>query len=136
MATITPFRGWFYNPDRFSDMASLMAPPYDVIAPEEQEALYEASPYNVVRLTLGKKKTGDSDWDNRYTRTTDILKRWVDSDVLVRSESPAMLLTSLSYDPGDGSGTKVRWGLIALVRIEDEDSPGNTSPRAYLLGSP
>jgi uncharacterized protein (DUF1015 family) len=123
MAIIKPFKGWFYNPDRFSDWVSLTAPPYDVIAPEEQAALYDASPYNVIRLILGKKKMGDSDWDNRYTRTADILKRWVDSDVIVRSDSPSMLLTSLSYDPGDGSGKKTRWGLIALVRIEDEDSP-------------
>lgn len=100
-----------------------MAPPYDVISPGEQESLYEASPYNVVRLILGKKKTGDSDWDNRYTRAADTLKRWVGSDILVRSTSPCLYLTSQTYDPGDGSGSKTRWGLIALVRIEDEDSP-------------
>ncbi len=111
-----------YNPEKFHKPSTLMAPPYDVISPEEQEALYQASPYNVIRLILGKKKTGDSDWDNRYTRTADTLKRWVGSDVLVRSATPAMYVTSMSYDPGDGSGPKTRWGLIALVRIEDEGS--------------
>lgn len=122
MAEIAPFRGWMYNPDKFDEPSKLMAPPYDVISPEEQDALYQASPYNVVRLILGKKKTGDSDWDNRYTRTADTLKRWVGSDVLVSSPNPAMYVTSMTYDPGDGSGRKTRWGLIALVRIEDEGS--------------
>jgi len=28
----------------------------------------------------------------------------------------------MSFDPGDGNGLKTRWGLIALVRIEDEGS--------------
>ena len=124
MADIAPFHGWTYNLDRIGEPAShLMAPPYDVISPEEQEALYNASPYNVIRLILGKKKTGDSDWDNRYTRTADILKRWGGSDVLTRSPVPAMYVTSQSYDPGDGTGAKTRWGLIAVVRIEDEGSP-------------
>jgi uncharacterized protein (DUF1015 family) len=123
MAEIAPFRGWLYNLDRLGDAAPLMAPPYDVISPGEQETLYEASPHNVIRLILGKKKTGDSDWDNCYTRAADTLKRWVASDTLVRSESPCLYVTSQTYDPGDGSGSKTRWGLIALVRIEDEDSP-------------
>lgn len=122
MAEITPFRGWLYNLDRLGEAAPLMAPPYDVISPAEQEALYEASPHNVIRLILGKKKTGDSDWDNRYTRAADTLKRWVGSDILVRSASPCLYITSQTYDPGDGSGVKTRWGVIALVRIEDEDS--------------
>jgi len=102
--------------------SSLMAPPYDVISEEEQAALHDASPHNVIRLILGKKKTGDSDWDNRYTRTADLLNRWEGSDVLIRSSAPSLYVTSQSYDPGDGTGVKTRWGLIALVRIEDEDS--------------
>jgi len=123
MAEIAPFHGWMYDFERLGDPASLLAPPYDVISPEEQEALYAASPYNVVRLILGKKKTGDSDWDNRYTRTAETLKRWVAADALVRSPAPAFYVTSLTYDPGDGSGPKTRWGVIALVRVEDEGSP-------------
>lgn len=122
MAEIAPFRGWMYNLDRFDEPSTLMAPPYDVISPEEQDALYQASPYNVIRLILGKKKTGDSDWDNRYTRSADTLKRWVGSNVLVHTATPAMYVTSMTYNPGDGSGDKTRWGLIALVRIEDEGS--------------
>ena len=44
----------------------MVAPPYDVISSEEQESFYQLDPYNVIRLILAKKKTGDSDWDNRY----------------------------------------------------------------------
>ncbi|MCF8063048.1 MAG: DUF1015 domain-containing protein [Deltaproteobacteria bacterium] len=123
MAEIAPFHGWTYDFDRLGAPASLLAPPYDVISPEEQESLYASSPCNVIRLILGRKKTGDSDWDNRYTRTAETLKRWVAADVLVRSPGPAFYVTSVRYDPGDGSGPKTRWGVIALVRIEDEGSP-------------
>ncbi|MFH0844772.1 MAG: DUF1015 domain-containing protein [Pseudomonadota bacterium] len=122
MAIIAPFRGLTYNFQALGNVSRLVAPPYDVISEEEQEEYYQAHPYNVIRLILGKKKTGDTDWDNRYTRSVDDFKRWQSEDILVQSNEPAMFATSLRYDPGDGSGQKVRWGIIVLVRIEDEGS--------------
>ena len=122
MAIIAPFKGLTYNFNELGDISSLIAPPYDVISEEEQEEYYEAHPNNVIRLILGKKKTGDSDWDNRYTRSADILMRWESEDVLVRTDFPSIYLTSHTYDPGDGNGPRIRWGFITLVRIEDEGS--------------
>ena len=122
MAIIAPFKGLTYNLERLDDISNLTAPPYDVISEEEQEGYYQADPYNVIRLILGKKKTGDTDWDNRYTRAADIYKRWESEEILVRADTPAMYVTSLTYDLGDGHGPRLRWGLIVLVRIEDEDS--------------
>lgn len=122
MAIIAPFRGLTYNFHALKDVSKLVAPPYDVISEEEQEGYYQAHPYNVIRLILGKKKTGDTDWDNRYTRSADDFKRWQSEEVLVQSKEPAMFVTSLCYDPEDGSGQRTRWGLISLVRIEDEGS--------------
>jgi uncharacterized protein (DUF1015 family) len=124
MAIIAPFKGITYNFEAFDDIAKLLAPPYDVISEKEQEEYYQTNPYNVIRLTLGKRKTGDSDWDNRYTRSAGLWERWQSEEVLVPSNSPSMYVTSLTYDPGDGSGTRVRWGLITLVRIEEEGSGG------------
>ncbi|MBN1848027.1 MAG: DUF1015 domain-containing protein [Deltaproteobacteria bacterium] len=121
MAILAPFKGLTYNFQRFHDLSNLVAPPYDVISEKEQDLYYRTHPYNVIRLILAKKKTGDSDWDNRYTRAADTLKRWESEDALIRSDHPAMYLTSLEYDPGDGT-KRVRWGLIAVVRIEDEGS--------------
>jgi len=124
MATIAPFRGMTYNFNRLVELSRVVAPPYDVISEKEQEEYYQSDPYNVIKLILGKKKTGDSDWDNRYTRAADYLSRWEMEDVLIRSDYPCMYLSSLTYDPEDGRGPKVRWGLIALVQIEDEGSGG------------
>ena len=122
MAIIAPFKGLTYNFERLEDASKLLAPPYDVISEEEQEEYYQADPYNVIRLILGKKKTGDSDWDNRYTRSADFCKRWESEEILIRTNSPSIYVTSHAYHPSDGSGARVRWGLIALVRIEEEDS--------------
>ena len=122
MAIVAPFKGLMYNFKALGNPSSLVAPPYDVISEEEQEAFYQAHPKNVIRLILGKRKTGDSDWDNRYTRSADCFKRWETEEVLIRSDVPCLYLTSHTFDPNDGSEPRTRWGLIALVRIEDEGS--------------
>ena len=122
MAIVAPFKGLTYNFYVRQDFANLVAPPYDVISDEEQEEYYQADPYNVIRLILGKKKTGDSDWDNRYTRAADDFKRWLSSSIFVSVKQPCIYVTSLTYDPGNGEPERTRWGIIVLVRIEDEES--------------
>ena len=47
MPDFRPFRAVRYNPDRV-ELADVVAPPYDVIDPEEQARLEARSPYNVV----------------------------------------------------------------------------------------
>ncbi len=114
MLTIAPFKGLTYNYLERKDLSKLVAPPYDVISPEEQKAYYQADPHNVIRLILGEKRTGDSDWDNRYTRAADTFGRW--------HSNRQLYLTAMTYDPGNGMAMRTRWGIISLVRIEDEGS--------------
>ena len=122
MLTIAPFKGVTYNYHERKDLSALVAPPYDVISEEEQQAYYQADPHNVIRLILGEKRTGDSDWDNRYTRAADTFQRWQSNRHLVRSDRPCLYLTAMTYDPGNGMAIRTRWGIISLVRIEDEGS--------------
>lgn len=122
MAVVAPFRGLTYPLDNHVDFSRTVAPPYDVISPDEQETLYQKDPQNIIRLILGKKKIGDTDWDNKYTRAADYFKRWEAQGTLIRAERPCVYVTSMTYDPGDGEPRKTRWGIIVLVRIEDEDS--------------
>ncbi|MBW2616155.1 MAG: DUF1015 domain-containing protein [Deltaproteobacteria bacterium] len=122
MAIIAPFNGFTYNYYARQDFEAIVAPPYDVISGDEQETYYQKDPYNVIRLILAKKKIGDSDWDNRYTRAADCFKRWESAGILIPSDRPCIYLTSLSYDPGNGDPRRTRWGIILLVRIEDEDA--------------
>jgi uncharacterized protein (DUF1015 family) len=122
MAIVAPFRAITYNLERIPTLEAVVAPPYDVISDEDQDEYYRKNPYNVVRLILGKKKTGDSDWDNRYTRAADLFKRWELENILVRLREPSLFLTSTTYECPDTREKRTRWGFIALVRIEDDDS--------------
>jgi len=55
MALVSPFRALRYDPTRVGDLAAVVAPPYDVISPAQQDALYARSPWNVVRLILPRE---------------------------------------------------------------------------------
>jgi len=122
MAIVAPFRGMTYNIDKITNIERIVCPPYDIISDKEQDAYYNKDPYNIVRLILGKRKTGDSDWDNRYTRAADLLNRWESEEVLVRHQFPSIYLTSIEYESPDTIEKKTRWGFIALIRIEENDS--------------
>ena len=83
MAEIRAFRAYRYDLGRVGTLGDVVAPPYDVIDPALQEALYARSPYNVVRLILNKEEPTDTQSNNRYTRAAGCLRDWqqVDGDV-------------------------------------------------------
>src|ERR1044072_5494084 len=47
---IKPFRALRYDPSVAGPLATVVAPPHDVISEERREQLLAVSPYNVVRL--------------------------------------------------------------------------------------
>ena len=64
MAQIAPFAGIHYDPARVP-LTEVIAPPYDVISPAQQDALYARHPANIVRLMLNREESGDDDTQNR-----------------------------------------------------------------------
>jgi len=117
MPVIQPFRALRYNPDVVRDLGSVLAPPYDVISPEEQERLHQRSPYNVVRLTLGRSSPSDTDAENRYTRSQREFAAWRDRRVLRADPAPAIYLTEQRF--GNDGSTRSRLGFIALLELDD-----------------
>lgn len=116
MADFQPFKGVVYNPDQIDSIADVIAPPYDVISPKEQEAYYQQHPNNVIRLILGKTHPEDSDQDNVYTRSGGYLNQWLDEKILVRDDRPGFYLTSVTFDVEGQVVT--RYGIIGAVGLE------------------
>jgi uncharacterized protein (DUF1015 family) len=109
-ARIEPLRGLLYDQRTAHDLARVLAPPYDVISGAEQRDLYERSPYNVVRLELGR----DAD---RYATAQATLREWVDRGVLRRAERPSLFLYTQRFQV---EGSKfVRSGFVVRFRLED-----------------
>ena len=59
MAHIYPFRAWRYNPSAVR-LEDVVTQPYDKITPAMQQAYYDRSPYNLVRIILGKPELFDA----------------------------------------------------------------------------
>ena len=74
MAQIAPFAAIHYDPDRVP-LDQVIAPPYDVLSPAQQDALYARHPENIVRLMLNKEEPrGRRRRNNRYTRAAAFLQ--------------------------------------------------------------
>ncbi len=134
MAKIVPFRGLRYNPDQIRDLATVMAPPYDLISPALQNELYARHPYNVVRLTLGKTGEQDDDSNNRYSRAAADFAQWQQDRILVRDSAPSIYLYDQEFCLEKGE-TVVRKGVVALSRLE-EFSSGVVKPHEKTLAEP
>ena len=59
MPVIRPFHGVRYDMAQVGALSDVVAPPYDVIDRGLQDRLYQASPYNVIRLGLNREEPGD-----------------------------------------------------------------------------
>jgi len=111
MAVVSPFAGLRYDPARVGAMAAVVAPPYDVISPAEQAALYDRSPYNAVRLILPRE--GD-----RAAAAARTLREWIEARVLVADTEPALYVYSQRFTLPDGRAL-VRDGVICRLRLEE-----------------
>jgi len=56
MADVKPFRGIHYDVKRVGDLTRVVAPPYDVISPEEQDALHRRHPRTSPGSTSGWRR--------------------------------------------------------------------------------
>jgi uncharacterized protein (DUF1015 family) len=121
MALIAPFRGLRYNPELVKELSSVMAPPYDVISPEGQRALYARHEQNVIRLILGETLAGDDAERNQYSRAGSYFRQWQAEQVLVRDAAPSVYLYQQTFQLSGGQRL-TRYGLIGLVRLEEFDS--------------
>ena len=106
MAQVRPFRALRYSAEA-GPLERLVAPPYDVISPEERERYLELDPHNVVHLTL-------PDSEDRAARD---LREWQEEGVLEREAEPAVWALSQAYTGPDGV-ERTRNGLVVTVRLE------------------
>ena len=134
MADIQPFHGILYNTQRVNPSA-VLTQPYDKITPEMREQYLQRSPYNLVRIELGKEEPGDSEQRNKYTRARDLYRAWRTDGILRQSAQPALYYLEQEFAAPDESGLKIRTGLIARVRLHRWDE-GVILPHEHTLSKP
>jgi uncharacterized protein (DUF1015 family) len=107
MAVVKPFRAERYDESKAGPLERLVAPPYDVLSPEQREEHLARSPYNVVHLTL------PDDVEQAGRDVTD----WREQGVLARDQEPGYWLLSQDYVGPDGV-SRTRTGLVASLQAE------------------
>jgi uncharacterized protein (DUF1015 family) len=116
MAEIRAFRAFRYDLGRVGALSDVIAPPYDVIDAGLQQALYERSPYNVIRLILNKETATDSNHDNRYTRAARHLRDWQSDGILKQDTARSLYVYHQDFEVEGRHYT--RKGFMARVRLE------------------
>ena len=118
MAHIEPFRALRYDPTRVA-LADVATQPYDKISPSMQERYYAASPYNLVRIILGKRVATDGPNDNPYTRAASFFRDWRQQGVLRQDSEPSIYRYTQQFSLPGSNKQLERQGFIALGRVED-----------------
>ncbi|MDD5174306.1 MAG: DUF1015 domain-containing protein [Candidatus Omnitrophota bacterium] len=119
MPSIRPFKAVIYNDKKIKNISKVVAPPYDIIAPETQDRLYKIHGNNVVRLILGKMRNGDTEADNRYTRAASDFRSWLKENILIEESVPAIYIYTQTYVY---DGKKIdRIGFISLMELDLDD---------------
>ncbi len=108
---LAPFRGERYGAsDRLSQ---LVAPPYDVIAPDQRPAYASRHEHNIVRLMLPEADGGM----DKYRRAAHLLAAWRDAGVLVRDTDSAVYVMAQTFALPSGE-RRTRTGMFVAVAAE------------------
>src|SRR5277367_854800 len=102
MARIYPFRALRYNPSRVR-LEDVVTQPYDKITPSMQQAYYQRSPYNLVRIILGLPELFDipgvdgNGASDVYSRAARDFADWRAQGVLAREKDPCIFAYSQRF---------------------------------------
>ena len=115
MPQIQAFRGLRYDLGHVGSLSDVIAPPYDVIDSDLQDALYKRHPANVIRLILNRDEPGDDDNSNRYTRAARFLKNWRREGLMTLEADPAIYVYHQTFEYGGHQFA--RRGFMARIRL-------------------
>jgi uncharacterized protein (DUF1015 family) len=119
MAYIFPFRAWRYNPSSVR-LEDVVTQPYDKISPSMQEAYYQRSPFNLVRIILGKPEQSDAErGESVYTRAARNFTAWRKQGVLAQEKDPCIFAYAQRFKVPGTEVIKERRGFIALGQLHN-----------------
>jgi uncharacterized protein (DUF1015 family) len=132
--TLRPFRALRYDPATVNDPALVVAPPYDVIGPAEQDRLMARHPANVVRLDLPREEPGDQP-DDRYRRAARTLAAWRSDGTLHKDPHPSIYVYEQMYRVPGTELERTQRGFFARLRLESFGSESSVLPHERTLAA-
>jgi uncharacterized protein (DUF1015 family) len=124
MPRFDPFCGLRYDASR-ADLSMVIAPPYDVIAPDERAQLAERHSANSVRVELPEADSRSG--LDRYENAAHLLAQWQDDGILVRDTTPSFYAYRMTSPEGHATN-----GVIGALGV-DEASAASILPHEQTL---
>ena len=112
MPRFEPFAGVRYAPT--VDLDSVVAPPYDVISPEERAALVARSPHNCVQVELPADEPGAG--RDRFEQAAHLLDLWRSEGVLVDDDRPGFYVCRMSFTDEAGH-PRATTGVVGALEL-------------------
>lgn len=127
MPELKPFRGVrFADTDAYKD---LVCPPYDIISPQEQDALHERHPHNAVRLELAKNAGPQG-----YAEVAKVFSGWLEEGVLMRDDTPRLYVYRQDFEY-EGERKRVI-GVLGALGLEEFGEDAGVLPHERTMPGP
>jgi uncharacterized protein (DUF1015 family) len=115
MTDIAPFRALRYDSGRV-ELDRVLAPVYDVVAPQDRAVYYDRHPYNALRLVLTRSLEEEATTD--YADVARKLAQWRSKGVLALDSEPALYVLRQRFTAPGGIELE-RVGFFGALRLED-----------------
>lgn len=129
MPELRPFRGIRYADE---DIADLVCPPYDVISPQEQDALYARSDHNAIRLELARTA---AEGDSKYAEVGALFRAWIEEGVLRGEPTDALYIYRQDFSTSDGGRHRVA-GVLGALELEEFGDRAGVLPHERTMAGP
>lgn len=120
-----PFKALRYAAAPLDD---LIAPPYDVLSPDDVADLAGRSEHNIVHVDV------PAGGDDRYEQAASLLARWIDEGVLVADDEPSFTIYRMRFEDATGASRDLV-GVLGGLEVVDAGAGGvlpheRTTPKA------
>ena len=132
---IRPFRALRYNLAVVGDPALVVAPPYDVIGPDQRAALVARHPANIVNLDLPGDEPGDEP-DDRYRRAARFLAAWRSDGTLRKDPHPSVYVYEQTYVVPGTTTERTQRGFFGRLCLETLGPNAGVLPHERTLAGP
>ena len=117
MANIKAFCGYRYNSEKIENLGLVMAPPYDTVSDEECKEYCNADEHNIIKISKAIETDSDNETNNVYTRAGEYLNKWIEEQILIKDEKPAIYLyeQKVNYK----NTLFVNHGIVSLLELSE-----------------
>ncbi|MBL7223255.1 MAG: DUF1015 domain-containing protein [Candidatus Brocadiae bacterium] len=133
MPELRPFRGIRYTP-RAGEPGDVVAPPYDVIGPEQHLELCQGSPFSIAHLILGTRTSAEAAMpDDWYGHAAKLLQSWLADSVVATDDTPTFYVYTQAF--GYEGRRHRRRLLLGALKLEPYEA-GQVLPHEHTMPGP